>query len=211
VLHPSPKFAYKMWRKDGWVELARFLSQQGLAIVLTGGPDPDERSYAEEIARQTDAVNLAGELSLAQTAEIIKQAKLFVGPDTSVTHIAAAVGAPTITLFGPSNPVKWGPWPRGWKHTESPWQWRGGGRQLNVRLIQGPGDCVPCRFDGCERHTGSSSRCLQDISTDSVIRAAREMLDDQPGDSKRVFIPLASEAPGHGKVNSPSEKVESEY
>ena len=176
------------------MELARWLLQQGLGVVLTGGPDSDERAYAEEIARQVQVVNLVGELSLAETAELVGRAKLFVGPDTAMTHIAAAVGVPTIALFGPSNPVKWGPWPQDWNQPESPWPWRGGGRQGNVQMIQGQGDCVPCLLEGCDRHIGSSSLCLQQISTSTLIVAARAMLADQPVRFKGVSISLASSA-----------------
>lgn len=176
VLHPSPKFAYKMWRQEGWVELALWLRQQGLNVALTGGPDQDERDYVAAIAQQVPALNLAGTLSLAETAELLGQAKLFVGPDTAVTHIAAAVGTPTIALFGPSNPVKWGPWPKEWDRPESPWPWRGGGRHGNVHLIQGPGNCVPCRMEGCDRHIASESLCLKRIAGNEVIAAAGDML-----------------------------------
>jgi heptosyltransferase-3 len=179
VLHPSPKFAYKMWRQEGWVELAQWLLQQGLQVVLTGGPDAEERAYAEAIARQVQVLNLAGDLSLAETATLLDHAKLFIGPDTAVTHIAAAVGIPTIALFGPSNPIKWGPWPKGYSRPESPWPWRGGGRCGNVRLIQGPGDCVPCLLEGCDRHIGSSSLCLKKIESSTLIDAAKVMLTNQ--------------------------------
>jgi heptosyltransferase-3 len=197
VLHPSPKFAYKMWRQDGWVELAGWLLQQGLAVVLTGGPDKDELTYAEEIARQANVINLVGGLSLAETAELIAHAKLFVGPDTAATHIAAAVGAPTIALFGPSNPVKWGPWPQNWNKLESPWPWRGGGLQGNVWLMQGPGDCVPCLMEGCDRHIGSRSLCLERITNAALISAAMAMLAAQPVRFIELSASLASNAPNH--------------
>ena len=155
-------------------------------MLLTGGPDQAERAYAEAIAAQTSALNLAGQLSLAETAELIAPAKLFAGPDTAVTHIAAAVGTPTIALFGPSNPVKWGPWPKGWANPASPWPWRGSKRQGNVTLIQGPGDCVPCMLEGCDRHIHSDSQCLQEISKADVIAAAEAIL------SGRTVIPIAS-------------------
>jgi heptosyltransferase III len=180
VLHPSPKFAYKMWRQDGWIELAQWLIDQGLSVVLTGGPDADERAYVAAIAQQVQALDMAGQLSLAETAELISRAKLFVGPDTAVTHIAAAVDAPTIALFGPSNPIKWGPWPKNWNKPESPWPWRGGGRQGNVMMIQGQGDCVPCLLEGCDRHINSDSLCLKQIASSTLINAAREILNNMP-------------------------------
>jgi heptosyltransferase-3 len=178
VIHPCPKFRYKMWRHEGWVELGHWLRGQGLALVLTGGYGRSEIDYVNAIARQLSdqVLNLAGSLSLAETAEVIRGARLFIGPDTSVTHIAAATGTPTVALFGPSNPIKWGPWPSTWNHAESPWPCRGGGHQGNVILVQGPGECVPCRQEGCDRHVNSVSDCLQQIEVSAVISAAEKLL-----------------------------------
>lgn len=178
VLHVYPKFAYKMWRQAAWAELAAWLMQQGLAVVLTGGPDKDEVAYCGQVASRIDGplLDLSGQLSLADTAEIVGRARLYVGPDTAVTHIAAATGVPSIALFGPSNPVKWGPWPKGWQGPVSPWSRQGSARHGNVHLLQGPGDCVPCLLEGCDRHQASLSQCLQDISVETVIKAAQDML-----------------------------------
>lgn len=180
VLHPFPKYAYKMWRQEGWVELAEWLQQCGLAVALSGGPDADERAYVRSIAQRCAAIDLSGQLSLAETADLIAHARLYVGPDTATTHIAAALGTPTIALFGPSNPVKWGPWPCDWASAQSPWPWRGGGAQGNVRLIQGPGDCVPCMLEGCDRHLNSTSQCLLRIGTSTLTEAAGALLQGRP-------------------------------
>ncbi len=180
VLHPYPKFNYKMWTADGWVALARHLQARGFAVVLTGGPEAAERDYAESIARSVGAgvLNLAGELSLGATAELIRRARLFVGPDTAVTHIAAATGTPTLALFGPSNPVKWGPWPKDRRTLASPWSRQGSGRQGNVHLLQGEDarGCVPCLLEGCQRHVDSGSDCLTTLPAARVIAAAESLL-----------------------------------
>ncbi|MDD5298342.1 MAG: glycosyltransferase family 9 protein [Rhodocyclaceae bacterium] len=175
VLHPFPKYAYKTWRFENWAELARRIEGLGLKIVLTGGPDADERAYCAGIAHQAEVLNLAGALSLAETAEIVARSRLYVGPDTAVTHIAAATGTPTVALFGPSNPVKWGPWPKGRQGPESPWQRVGSGRQGNVSLIQGRGECVPCLLEGCDRKLDSLSDCLQEIPVQAVMAAIAEL------------------------------------
>jgi heptosyltransferase-3 len=178
VIHPNPKFRYKMWDSDKWIALISWFRQQNLDVLLTGSGDPSEAAYVQDIAAKVPegCRCLAGQLSLAETAELLKQARLFVGPDTAVTHLAAATGIPTIALFGPSNPVKWGPWPKDWPPHESPWPFVGSKQQGNVWLIQGPGDCVPCLFEGCDRHIDSISKCLQDISVERVVEAAREAL-----------------------------------
>lgn len=175
VLHPYPKYPYKMWHRERWAELAKALQQRGLKILLTGGPDADETAYCGAIAQHTGALDLSGQLSLAQTAEIVARAQLFVGPDTAVTHIAAATGVACVALFGPSNPVKWGPWPKDWQEPESPWARVGSGKRGNVFLIQGQGECVPCLLEGCERRLDSSSRCLQEIPLQTVLDAITQL------------------------------------
>ena len=86
-----------------------------------------------------------------------------------------------MVLFGPSNPVKWGPWPVGATFASKPWAMVGSGRQGNVHLLQGVTDCVPCRLEGCDRRVNSLSRCLQEMSSQRVIDAALAMLDSAAG------------------------------
>jgi heptosyltransferase-3 len=178
VLHPCPKFRYKMWQPDGWIALAEWLHAQGHAIVFSGGGDADERAYVAAIEARLafPCSNLAGQLSLAQSSSMLKGAALYVGPDTVVTHLAAACGVPTLALFGPSNPVKWGPWPSGWHEPRSPWARVGSAQHGNVFVLQGISDCVPCMLEGCERHEGSPSACLDEMPAQRVIEAAQSLL-----------------------------------
>ena len=103
-----------MWRREAWAELASWLQARGLRVVLTGSGAADEVAYIGALARAVPgAINLAGKLTLSQTACLLSDARAYVGPDTAVTHMAAALGMPVVALFGPSDPVKWGPWPVG--------------------------------------------------------------------------------------------------
>ncbi|MBI3937501.1 MAG: glycosyltransferase family 9 protein [Betaproteobacteria bacterium] len=178
LLHTYPKFNYKMWHRAGWRALAEWLDAQGMRIVLSGGPDAAETEYVASVRTNMlhGTVNLAGKLTLAQTACLVSRARLFVGPDTAVTHFAAALGVPTVALFGPSNPVKWGPWPQSYRDHANPWRRFGAQRQGNVILLQGTNSCVPCLLEGCERHVASFSDCLQELSVTRVIAAAQELL-----------------------------------
>nr|WP_323121669.1 glycosyltransferase family 9 protein [Burkholderia alba] len=182
VLHPYPMYAYKQWRSDGWIALIGWLRAQGYAIALSGGPAAGERDYAERVAAGAggDVLNLVGRLSFGESAELVRRARLFVGPDTGATHVAAATGTPTIALFGPSDPVRWGPWPQHWPADLNPWPLRGSGRHGNVCLLQGEAACVPCRHEGCERHVDSRSDCLVNLGVGRVIGAAAEMLGLPP-------------------------------
>jgi heptosyltransferase-3 len=97
VVHMYARYAYKLWHVTGWKTLIAFLHERGYAVVLTGGPGQDEVSYARDVAQDagSEVTNLVGKLSLGATAEVIRRARLYVGPDTSVSHVAAATGTPT--------------------------------------------------------------------------------------------------------------------
>ena len=135
--------------------------------------------YVGQIFRSMppSTVNMAGKLSLAESAYLIGRAKVYVGPDTALTHVAAALGTPTIALFGPSNPVKWGPWPKNFEEDRNPYSLIGTQRVNNVILMQGKGDCVPCMEEGCERHNDSLSDCLQKLPAERLIDATDKLLN----------------------------------
>jgi len=178
VLHPYPMYAYKQWHLDGWIALIHWLREQGFAVALSGGPATGEREYAERVVAGAGVpvLNLVGKLSFGESAELFRRAHVFVGPDTGATHVAAATGTPTIALFGPSDAMRWGPWPTSAVPGENPWPLKGSGRQGNVYLLQGEGECVPCRQEGCDRHLGSYSKCLTEMRAERVIGVIAEML-----------------------------------
>lgn len=177
VLHLYPKFPYKMWRRENWVELAQWFMNNGMRPVLTGSGAPDELAYIEYLfsSMPQGTVSMAGKLSLAENGFLISRARYYVGPDTALTHMAAALGTPTVALFGPSNPVKWGPWPKGYAEDRNPWQLKGSQQVNNVVLLQGEGDCVPCVQEGCERRATSLSACLQDLPVSRVVAAIHNL------------------------------------
>lgn len=189
VLHLYPKFPYKTWRQENWAELADWFMAKGIRPVFTGGNFPDELEYVGRIVSSMPqgSVNVAGKLSLSESAFLISRAKYYVGPDTALTHMAAALGTPTVSLFGPSNPVKWGPWPKNHAGGCSPYRMKGSQRVGNVVLLQGDGDCVPCMQEGCERHVSSTSDCLQNLQVARVIAALQEFpASALTGEAKRA-------------------------
>jgi heptosyltransferase III len=189
VLHISPKFAYKTWTTSGWVALGRWLADQGMTVIVTGGASDQQTSSEQVIRGLPDAVNLVGLVTLPALGYLLSRAALYVGTDTAVSHMAAAVGVRTVVLFGPSNPVKWGPWPKDFvSMAQSPWQRQGSQRQGNVFLLQGEGECVPCLGEGCDRHINSLSDCLQKLSTNRVIAAIESLLT---GESTQMRSPIA--------------------
>lgn len=183
ALQLAPRFRYKRWHSAGWHALMHWLRGEGLRIVITGGPGEDERAYVREVLAGADApvVDVGGRLRFAQTADLLRHAALFVGPDTATTHLAAACATPVVALFGPTDPRLWGPLPA--SGVERPYekvvalQRRG-----NVSLLQEPSlPCVPCQQEGCEKHRESRSDCLDRLSAGRVIAAAREALSRSAG------------------------------
>ncbi|MCW5691169.1 MAG: glycosyltransferase family 9 protein [Pseudolabrys sp.] len=178
VIHAAPMFRYKQWTASGWREVAQALRARGLAVVATGGPAADERAYLDDVWRGVDVRRMDGALNWAQLAGLLGRAKVFIGPDTSVTHLAAACGAPTVALFGPTDPRLWGPWPVG--GLSQPWADTGAVQQRgNVWLVQHAFPCTPCQLEGCERRLGSYSACLDALSPRQVMVAVEEALSSQ--------------------------------
>lgn len=176
VLHASPFFRYKQWYADGWRALARFLAERGLQVVATGGPGERERIYLDEVwSRAAEVEQLDGSLGWPALTALLTDAKIFIGPDTSVTHLAAASGCPTVALFGPTDPRRWGPWPV--EGLSEPWQQSGKvQRRGHVWVVQNPLPGMPCGLEGCLRNTGSHSLCLDQMPVSSVLGAVQEAL-----------------------------------
>jgi lipopolysaccharide heptosyltransferase III len=172
VIHASPMFAYKEWTRDGWRALAAGLEQRGLAIIAIGGPGDAERQYLDNIWQGIAKVH---QVRWPETMALLAKATIYVGPDTSVTHLAAAAGCPTIALFGPMDPRVWGPWPVG--GLSAPWQASGKIQNRgNVWIVQNPLPCLPCTFEGCERHIDSRSICLDELEPAQVLAAVDRAL-----------------------------------
>jgi heptosyltransferase III len=177
VIHAMPFERYKRWTDIGWRELARGLAQRGLAVVVTEGRDPAERAYVEGVFAAADppVIRERGQLDWAGLAALLQGAAAYVGPDTSVTHLAAACGCPTIALFGPTSPRRTAPWPVG--GLAEMWQEAGTvQRRGNVWVVQNPQPCLPCQNLGCEGHSESYSRCLDELSAATVLRVVDQAL-----------------------------------
>jgi heptosyltransferase III len=178
VFHMVPLRFYKRWTIQGWLDVAKHLDAMGLRIVIVGGGDKEEAEYVQQFLQtfSPKAVDLTGRLKFSETAKLIASSRVYVGPDTAVTHLAAATGAPTVALYGPTNPVKWAPWPHGFREDRNPFERKGTQQVGNVVLVQGAGDCVPCHEEGCDHHRQSKSRCLEELDSATVIQAIEQAI-----------------------------------
>jgi heptosyltransferase-3 len=173
VIHAAPMFVYKRWTADGWGALAAALRERGFTVAATGAAS--DRGYLDAVWRDARVVRLDGKLAWPELTALIADARVYIGPDTAITHLAAAAGAPTVALYGPTDPRLWGPWPCG--GLEASWQAAGTiQRRGNVWLVQNPLPCLPCQLEGCERRLDSHSQCLDELTVRQVLAAVDQAL-----------------------------------
>ena len=183
VVHPGPLTAYKRWPLSYWQALLTWIVKQGYQVVLSASPAKQDLQLNHDILSLLDEevrkniVDTAGLLTIPQAGTLIRGAAAYIGVDTSITHLAAACNTPTIALFGPTPPTNFGPWPNGFIG-EQPYQLRARSQTVgNVTILQGPGECVPCRKAGCEDRANSHSECLDQLEPSQVIVALQSAIN----------------------------------
>jgi ADP-heptose:LPS heptosyltransferase len=158
TISPYSRWTYKEWGTEKWISVMRWLWDcRGVASAVVGSMD--DRSKADEFVRSGgDHVhNLAGKTTLAELAGVIARSVLHVGVDTGGPHLAAALGLPTVTIYGPSFGEAWAhPGPR-------------------HRVVFPDRDCVPCRKLGCDN--SHRSECLEELEPVKVRQALEELLN----------------------------------
>jgi len=179
VIHTPSMWSYKQWPPDHFRELIGLLALAGRQVVLTGGPGPADRATVAEMEGAAPPEQLvdAGVLNFNQLAALLRAAALYIGPDTSISHLAAACGIPVLAIFGPTNPQRWAPWPAvpDWQpmliHRRAEVQTHG-----QVTVMQSQLHCVPCGKAGCEDHRASRADCLPAIRPERVAAQALALL-----------------------------------
>ena len=175
VIHANPMYRYKRWTDAGWRALARALAERGFEVVTTGGPDPAERAYLDALWNGAAVKRLDGRLDWPQITKLMGDAAVYIGIDTSMSHLAAGAGCPTVAIYGPVDPRLMGPWPVG--SLVEPWAAAGRvQRRGNVWVVQNPLPCLPCERLGCDGHLNSRSQCLDELSVQQVLGAVDEAL-----------------------------------
>ncbi len=155
VIHPGAGAASKLWEAGKWAEVARALAARGLVVLVTGGPG--EEALAAQAAAGSDAIDLAGRTDFGQLAALLARADLVLGPDSGPLHLAVAVGAATVHLFGPADPVIFGPWGPGARHV----------------VVQSHWACAGCgRFDWPDL---PAHGCVREIEVDRVLQAVADL------------------------------------
>ena len=158
-IHPggSGRWVTKRWDLDRWAKLCDALAERNAQVVVVGGPE--ERPLGEALERLTrhPLLLLAGQTSLMELACVLKRCDAFLGHDSSSLHVAAAVGTPTVALFGPTDPRR---------HLPS---------SFAGTVIQKDVFCSPCYSARCRTITHA---CMRRIEVEEVLTAALALLAD---------------------------------
>ena len=195
VVHVPSMWVYKQWPPAHYRTLIEALLAAGHQVVLTGSAGAHDQSLVaplRALAAEPALVDASGRLDFGQLVTLLRAAAAYVGPDTSITHLAAACGTPVIALFGPTDPRRWGPWPvqggAAYRAT-APLQVLG-----NIRLLQGEARCapgVPCGKSGCEDRNDSRSDCLENgLPPARVLAELSALLEAQPPRAGRGTRPI---------------------
>jgi heptosyltransferase I len=155
ALHPAAKWVTKEWPLPRFALLAETLAKQGAWIVITGSPQdaPKIEGALEKTQEASKILNWAGRTTFQELAALFSLADLVITPDTGPMHLAAAVKAPLIALFGPTAPWRTGPY--------------GNGHVVLRKELP----CSPCFRKKCP-----TGECLDQITVEEVMKAAEEKL-----------------------------------
>jgi lipopolysaccharide heptosyltransferase II len=188
--NPGTFMTIKRWYPDQYSQLINNLCREyGYAVLLVGNDSEAELNerIRKAVADSCQVFNLAGQLTLRQFVALAARCCLFVGGDSGPTHIAAAVGTPTLSLFGPSNPRLVAP--RGRLHR---YLWR----QVHCSPCYTPVTVMARRnLDGNDFvcWTGTHA-CMKELMVNDVLQTIREMMRE-------------TEKAGRSLENQSSEKV----
>jgi len=155
---PGSGWSGKCWPVEHFIAMLNRLNENGKWLVVLGG-SPGERGLCEQIKTKLThaALITAGRLSLDESAALIKRSTLLIGNDSAPIHVAAAVGCPTVSLWGPTFPEKWAP--QGASHIQ----------------VKRRGDCAGCTYwhpaSACTGHPS----CITTIGVDDVLEAVKRL------------------------------------
>jgi heptosyltransferase-1 len=155
VVHPTARWRTKLWEVVRWRELVAALLAEGVGVVLTGSREDEAIAEAICTGMNPRPVSLVGRLPLKHLVAVLQGVDLMITVDSGPMHIAAAVGTPIVALFGPTDPLRTGPW--------------GPGRILRREL-----PCSPCLQRRCR--IDDTYRCMRDLSVAEALGAVRSLL-----------------------------------
>jgi ADP-heptose:LPS heptosyltransferase len=155
ILHPGASTAVRDWTEDGWVDLARRVAAAGVVPVLTGLGAEQDALTGRIASAVPGGVSLCSKISWRELVALIADAQIVYCVETSVGHLAGALGVPSVGIYG---------------GMQNPTQWKPAG--VRVGLVTRDLHCSPCfRREGCAHMS-----CLRDITVDQVWHVGERLL-----------------------------------
>lgn len=162
VLHAGAGSPIKLWDPQRWATVAdRLAGQASARIILTGGEA--EIPLARAIAGHMTAppIVMAGDTRIGTLAALLERSALALGPDSGPLHLAAAVGTPTVALFGPADPDEFRPWGPSARHL----------------VLTSEIGCRPCRILDWPGDSLDNHPCVREITVERVVEAGHRALN----------------------------------
>jgi lipopolysaccharide heptosyltransferase II len=156
LIHPAAAFDTKTWAASNFARVVEHLAARGLAAVAVAARG--EEKVIDEVRAHT-AAPLAGftDLSLPELTALAARSSIFVGNDSGVAHVAAAVRVPQVVVFGSSNVAHWRPW------TAAP-----------AEVVREEMPCAPCPGYTCAEF--GVPECIRRVPAERVVAAVERVL-----------------------------------
>jgi heptosyltransferase-2 len=153
--------SFKRWEKEKFRLLAEKLLNIGASVVVIGTEEEqDEITFMRKSIKHSNLSFLRIRLTLAQTALFLKHIDIVIANDTSLVHLAAASGIPSVVIYGPTNPEKNEPW------------------GVSSRIVRKDIYCSPC-YRYATPHCRRNFECLRDISVVEVFDAVKGIMEEK--------------------------------
>jgi heptosyltransferase-3 len=156
VIHPAAAFDTKQWAPENFARVVDSLAATGLPAISITAPNESELAAQLQRSAQTP-VHAFTNLSLPEVTALLARARLFVGNDSGIAHMAAAVRTPAVVVFGSSNRTHWGPW-----------------ASNAAEMVFEEMDCQPCHGYFCEPF--DQPECIKRVPVERVIAAVERVL-----------------------------------
>lgn len=164
--NPGVSMPAKRWPPERFAAAAVTIAQKyDLRIVVTGGLRDEAVAHLCSTAISPPALNLTGQLGWDEHAALVECARLYLGNDTGATHLAVAVGAPVVAVFGPTDPAMYGPLDG---VSEAVWS----------------ADCAEVAERGDLTRIRDIRRCIDGITVEAVLAAAERVLARADNDAR---------------------------
>jgi lipopolysaccharide heptosyltransferase II len=159
LIHPAAAFDTKQWATRNFARVTEELSARGFTCVATSAPN--EKQVISELVENSQArLTTFTDLSLPEVTALCARSRLFVGNDSGVAHIAAAVRVPSVVIFGSSNVAHWRPW-----------------AVAPSEVVREELPCQPCPGYTCAEF--DAPECIRRVSVERVTAAIQKVISGQ--------------------------------